>query len=340
MTVVQGATAQEEAAKRQGVREAIRAGSRISPPFLVMNCLATIVACYGLLSNSTAVVIGAMLIAMLLGPITGMALAVVDGDGDLFVDSLGAEIGGALWVLVVAFVIGLLHRDMPVGSELLNRTAPNLLDIVIALAGGAAGAYAAASPKVSAGLVGAAIATALVPPLCTCSIFLARGEVSLAMGGLLLWFANMVAIQAASSVALFLLGYRGMLSKEETKTRNFLRVGLSLSILAVLTVALGAAFFQSLAVMKLKERVTARIQTGIQGKAGAFLSEVDMRRTKTGYTAYAITRTPSAFTPEEAAAIQADLPPEVKLHVRSVLTKDTTAEGYVFESKEAADAPD
>ena len=81
---------------------------------------------------------------------------------------------------------------------------------MIALAGGAAGAYATVSPRLSVGLVGVAIATALVPPLSTCSICLARGDTRLAFGGFLLFFANLVAIQFASSVVMFLHGYHKM----------------------------------------------------------------------------------------------------------------------------------
>src|SRR3954469_737365 len=97
--------------------------SAFDVPYVVMNTLATVVACYGLLADSPAVVIGAMIIAMLLGPIVGVALGLVDGNYKLLRRALGAEIGGAVIVLVVAFVIGWLHRDLPVTHEILVRTA-------------------------------------------------------------------------------------------------------------------------------------------------------------------------------------------------------------------------
>lgn len=84
-------------------------------------------------------------------------------------------------VIVTAFTIGLLHRDIPITHEILARTAPNLIDLMVALAGGAAGAYASVSPRLSVALVGVAIATALVPPLASAIILFAHGEIRLGL---------------------------------------------------------------------------------------------------------------------------------------------------------------
>jgi uncharacterized hydrophobic protein (TIGR00271 family) len=141
------------------VRHGIIAGATLSAPYLIMNTLATIVACYGLLSNSTAVVIGAMIIAMLLGPIMGLALAMVDGDLQLLRTAVIAETIGALMVVAIGMILGKIHSGIYLTPEILVRTRPNLLDLFIALAGGAAGAYATVSPRVAIGLVGVAIST-------------------------------------------------------------------------------------------------------------------------------------------------------------------------------------
>ena len=94
----------------------------LNVPYLLMNALATIVASYGLLENSVAVIIGAMIIALLLGPITGIALALVDGDQTLLRRALLAEMAGALVVLTLSFVIGKIHGEMSLGSEIIGRT--------------------------------------------------------------------------------------------------------------------------------------------------------------------------------------------------------------------------
>ena len=142
-----------------------------------MNGMAATIASYGLLANSPAVVIGAMIVAMLMGPIVGISLALVDSDTKTLLKSLLSLLSGAVTVLATAIIIGALHKDIPMTSEILVRTVPNFLDLMIALAGGAAGAYATVSFRSSLALVGVAIATALVPPLSSASILLARGEV-------------------------------------------------------------------------------------------------------------------------------------------------------------------
>ena len=232
-------------ATREAICRSIEQNAAFSVPYVVMNTLATIVACYGLLQNSTAVVIGAMIIAMLLGPISGIALALVRGNHVLLRRALLTEIGGMLLVLGVAYIIGLAHREIPLTQEIIARTTPNILDLMIALAGGAAGAYATISPRVSAGLVGVAIATALVPPLSTCSICLARGELRLAAGGFLLFFANLVAIQFASSVVMALHGYHHVGSHKPGNGMLLRRQAISLALLIGLAGVLSYDFSQS-----------------------------------------------------------------------------------------------
>jgi uncharacterized membrane protein len=110
-------------------------------------------------------------------------------------------------VLSISVIVGMIHQDIPLGRAIISRTAPNIMDLVIALAGVAAGAYATISPRISESLVGVAIATALVPPLCVSGLMFARGETQLALGGLLLFFANLVAVQSAASIVFWLHGY-------------------------------------------------------------------------------------------------------------------------------------
>jgi uncharacterized hydrophobic protein (TIGR00271 family) len=160
---------------RERIREAIRGNTVLSTSYLIMNALAAIVASYGLLQDSAAVVIGAMIIAILLGPISGMALALVEGDNRLLSRALAAEAAGAALVFAIAYTLGRVHHDLPLGKEIWSRTSTGILDLAIALAAGAAGAYATLSPRISASPVGVAIATALVPPRCTSAICLSHG---------------------------------------------------------------------------------------------------------------------------------------------------------------------
>lgn len=300
-----------------------------------MNGLATVVAAYGLLSDSTAVVIGAMVIATLLGPITGIALALVDGDVSLLRKALTSEVKGVLLVLAVSLAIGRLHHDIPLGKELLARTSPNILDLAIALAGGAAGAYASISPRVSAGIVGVAIATALVPPLSACGICLAHGETKLAFGSFLLFFVNFVAIQFASSLVLWLHGYHLVtrLSRDD-EHRLLLRNVPSVILLLILAGALGLNLRHSLAAQRLETAVRSDLTRDIASHPGSFLAGIRISQDSNRTVVVAVLRTPFSFSPQEVKVMQSTLPkvnPPIELHVRSVLTKEATEKGWLHE---------
>jgi uncharacterized hydrophobic protein (TIGR00271 family) len=172
------------------VRATIDSISGFDAAFVTMNALATVLACYGLFENSPAVVIG----AMLLGPISGVALGLVDANNRLLRKALATLAGGVAVVYGTAFILGLVHSTFPLTNEIYARTSPNLMDLMIALSGGAAGAYAIVTPRLNLSLVGVAISTALVPPLSSSAICMARGEYRLGLGALLLAFANIVGI--------------------------------------------------------------------------------------------------------------------------------------------------
>ena len=164
---------------RDEVRVSIDLGAQFNSAYVVMNGLAAVVACYGLFESSPAVVIGAMIIGMLLGPIAGVSLGLVDRNSALVRKALLTLLGGFLVVFAVAFLLGFIHRDIPLTDEIYARTAPNLMDLMIALGGGAAGAFSMISPRLNVAFVGVAIATALVPPISSSAICLARGEYAL-----------------------------------------------------------------------------------------------------------------------------------------------------------------
>ena len=172
--------------------------------FFIMVILSCTVATYGLLSNSTAVVIGAMLIAPLMGPILGGALGISTHSNDLLKLSAKAEALGAVTAVVLAAVLTLILPRTDLTPEIMARTTPTILDLVIALASGAAGTYAICMKPQGATLPGVAIATALMPPLCVVGIGLAKQDFGVMSGALLLFLANMIAINVAA-IALFTL---------------------------------------------------------------------------------------------------------------------------------------
>ena len=196
------------------VRVTIEANALPTKMYFVMNMLSAIIASYGLIANSAAVVIGAMLVAMMLGPITGVALAIIDYRMPLLRKSLFTVAAGGFLVIAVGFVVGWLHQDQPLTAEVLSRTQPTSMDLMIALAGGTAGAYAMVSPHLSVAVVGVAVATALVPPLASSGILFANGEMALGFGAALLAFTNIIAIQFTNGLVLWLLGFRRLVDDD------------------------------------------------------------------------------------------------------------------------------
>jgi uncharacterized hydrophobic protein (TIGR00271 family) len=222
------------------VRLNIQADALPSKTFFIMNALAAIIAAYGLLSNSTAVVIGAMLVAMMLGPIAGISLALIDSRWILFKTAFKTLALGIIMIYGIGFVIGIIHPNIAITDEILARTHPNSLDLMIALAGGAAGAFASVSPRLSVAVVGVAVATALVPPLVASGILLSRAEFTLSANAFLLTFTNIIAIQVSSAMVLWIAGFRrGSTEEVRSKYLEFAkRNWVSLIILLILAVYL------------------------------------------------------------------------------------------------------
>jgi uncharacterized hydrophobic protein (TIGR00271 family) len=318
------------------VRLTITDGAKLDWAYLLMNVLATVIASYGLLSNSPAVVIGAMIVAMLLGPITAVALALVDSNRPLLRSGLLTLLAGAGGVLVTAYVIGLIHRDIPITDEIMSRTAPNLLDLMIALAGGAAGAYATVSPRLSVAFVGVAIATALVPPLTSAGILFARGEVSLAGGALLLAFTNMVGIQFASSVVLWCSGFHRL---TDTTGLGLLilarRNAVSIIMLSALVFTLSVNLDKVVAEQLYKASVRSNLQQSIDKFAGDYLAGVRFEQDTEKIIVRALVRGPSAPLPEQVADMESRLPAaptgaKSELRVRFVEARVISPNGALF----------
>jgi uncharacterized hydrophobic protein (TIGR00271 family) len=240
-------------AERVEVYRTVRRGARADADFYVMIGLSATIAALGLLLNSPAVIIGAMLVAPLMSAIVGLGLGVVQGDWRLLRLAAGASARGmtlAIFVGILAGLVGVLTgfvvRDAVPNSEILGRINPTLLDLGIALASGAAGAYALCRRDVSSSLPGVAIAAALVPPLAAAGIGLALWNGRIAGGALLLFLTNLIAISAAGGLVFLLLGFRPEL-EIQTRARVFAGGVASVAILLLaVTVPLAVLTVNSL----------------------------------------------------------------------------------------------
>ncbi|MEQ6901522.1 DUF389 domain-containing protein [Nocardioides sp. YIM 152588] len=176
----------------------------------VMLLLSAAIATFAILQDSTAVVIGAMLVAPLMVPILGLAGALVNGWSRRAVSSLALVALGAVAAVVVAYVMSgwaPAPVNVEVNTQVTSRIRPDLLDLLIAVSAGAAGAFATMAVRVASSIAGVAIAVALVPPLSVVGICLAGGLWPEALGAFLLFMTNVVAIIASAAVVFVLGGF-------------------------------------------------------------------------------------------------------------------------------------
>ncbi len=173
--------------------------------FWILLLLAAVIASAGVIGNSTATVIGAMIVAPLMTPILGTMLAIVLADRLNLVRSVALVLTGAIAVIGIAYLLGLFIA-VPVlaedNSQVAARVSPRLIDLVAALATGAVGSFALTRSDVSDTLPGVAIAISLVPPLAVVGLALESGAPDQAAGALLLFLTNVSAILASGIVVM------------------------------------------------------------------------------------------------------------------------------------------
>ncbi|NOY99722.1 MAG: TIGR00341 family protein [Chloroflexi bacterium] len=236
--------------RRAEVQVQLREEAHPDFDYFLMVVLSSMIATLGLLTNSAAVIIGAMLVAPLMSPIIALGLASLTGDEKLLRDSGSALIRGALIAVVIATLLTWINRFLPFVTlqelpvEVLSRTRPSPIDLLIALAGGLAAAFALAQPSLSAALPGVAIATALMPPLGTIGVGVAMGRWDVAGGALLLFITNAVTIAFAATLIFFVLGFSPVRRGENRLPRSLVASALFTLMLLIPLTGLSAYFFQ------------------------------------------------------------------------------------------------
>jgi uncharacterized hydrophobic protein (TIGR00271 family) len=252
--------------KQQLLLEFEESGSP-SRRYYTLATLAIIIATLGMILNSPATIIGAMLVAPLMQPILLAAIALVTSRLRLLSKALGATIKGTVLSIIIATFISLFTPIFDIPGEVLARSQPNILDLFIALAAGAAGMYVMVR-KDSVTLPGVAISVSLMPPLSAVGIGLATRNFDIAIGASLLFLTNFVAIVSAGAFILFLFGFRPY-----TKTKEgILREGATISItmLTILTILLSSTFIQVSSdgrrKSQIEEELTRQIQVITSGK--------------------------------------------------------------------------
>ncbi len=239
--------------------------------YVVLTHTSCLIATFGLISNSAAVIIGAMLVAPLMLPLRGLAFSALEGDLSLFRKALLAIMGGTLISIVLSSLIGLIAGIPEFQSEILNRTQPNLIDLGIAVAAGLISGFAKLRPRLSDALAGTAISVALMPPLCVVGLSLSQGYASLATGAFLLYVTNLLGITLACMLVFIIAGYAKMNHA----------LGVAFGLTTLLAFPLGASFLQLVEKAQLEKAIQDKL---VRETVTVGQQEVELLRTKVNWT--------------------------------------------------------
>ena len=310
-------------------------GSEPALRFYILVVVSTLIASFGLILNSTAVVIGAMLVAPLMTPIFGISLALVRGDTGLFGRAIRAEIFGVIAAVTMSLALGLTLGDFEPTNEMLSRTSPTLFDLLVAVLAGFAGAYALVDEKLSPALPGVAIATAIVPPLANCGLCLALGDVAAAVGSFLLFFANFLSILVVASVTFVLSGMARSFGAREKGFTLLKRFQLPIVAFLLIAAFLGHSLFQIAQERKMARGIrevliqeTSLIPSTVLDGMNFYLEEEEDL-----IHVVANVSTPAILTPTQVSRIQSVLTQEigrpVELIMHCALSSNVSALGSV-----------
>jgi uncharacterized hydrophobic protein (TIGR00271 family) len=304
---------------RAAVLEHVHEGAQPGARYAFMIVMACGIALLGLLQNSVAVIIGAMLISPLMGPIVqlGMGLATFELRG--IRDSLRTLLAGVALALAIAILIVWLSPLQAATSEILARTEPTFFDLLVAVFSGLAGAYATVTRKGET-IVGVAIATALMPPLAVVGYGIALGNWSIAGGAAFLFMTNLLAIALSVTIVARLYGFGGADSPKQTAWQ----AGLIVASFLLLSIPLGLAL-KRIALQSQAELVARDALEEAAARASGRVSVLRVDSGTDGVAVEAVLLLPNHVPGMEAslqARLGARLGRPVSVRVQEVLTAD------------------
>jgi len=243
------------------VYQMLSENARPSIEYYILTILSCVIATTGLNQGSTAVIIGAMIVAPLMTPILAFSLSVIWGDLQLMKTSLQSIVKGTFWAIVISAIIAYAVPLSGFNQEILSRTKPSLFDILVAIASGLVGAYGTANKKVSNSLVGIAIAVALMPPLCTVGIGVGTFDRAVTTGALILYIINLVSISLAGAVVFWVMKIHPVRAdQDEVKKRALYQIVLSLAILIGIAIPIGFYMYDGYRIGTVQRLITERIE--------------------------------------------------------------------------------
>lgn len=317
---------QLEREDRIALGENLQMNSQWNFDFMALICLSTAIASLGLILNSGAVVIGAMLVAPLMTPLLGSGLALVQGNLVMLQSAMKSVVLGFVCALIIGVVLGVVSPIEELTSEMRSRGGPNLLDLGVAFLSGVAASYCVARPRLSSALAGVAIAAALVPPIATVGISLALRETANAQGAALLFATNVVAIILGSSMNFWVAGIRGK-SADGGGALWTRRIWMTLIVLmASLCIPLGSFLVSNLPSPKvdvLRERVEPIVERVVRTQPDMRLEDVviseDEDKLLVDVTVLSTEVTPQAVVDQMIERLKLEHEGRVEVRVRTLM---------------------
>ena len=317
-------------------RDEITTGSEPALRFYILVAVSTGIACFGLISSSTAVVIGAMLVAPLMTPIFGISFALVRGDAHLLGRAVRAEVAGVAVAVAIGFVLGLMLPGLDATPEMLSRTQPNLFDLFVAILAGFAGAYALIDEKISPALPGVAIATAIVPPLANSGLCLSLGAIEGGVGSFLLFFANFLSILLVGAATFIASGMARDYGSGISRKDFFRRFGLAIVGFVLVAAFLSHSLFEIMRQRRVQAVLETVVYTELADITAAGLDKMITDEGEEELHVFLQVHTPRTLSPHQVKKLQdkmaegVDRP--VELLVRSLLSRDVSAVGHANEA--------
>ncbi|MEB3281814.1 MAG: DUF389 domain-containing protein [Lyngbya sp.] len=296
------------------LRDSLLTDAQFTQNYLVLTISSCLIATLGLLINSAAVIIGAMIIAPLMLPLRGMPFATLEGDLKLLRLSFASITVGTLMSVMCSGLVGLIIRIPEFGSEILSRTQPTLIDLLIAVVAGGVSGYAKIRPQIGDAIPGTAIAVALMPPICVVGIAISQGQWQAAFGASLLYVTNLIGINLACLGVYVLAGYAR--SSELARTISW---SISILLIALLALPLGISFVQLVNHAQVNNSIRQILVTrSLIDRPDVEVDKVSINWRKKPPEVMVIARTKDPITPDDVALVEQLLKKELALSLKVI----------------------
>ncbi|NET35951.1 MAG: DUF389 domain-containing protein [Cyanothece sp. SIO1E1] len=286
------------------LRASLLKESRLTLNFIVLIISSCLIATFGLVVDSPAVIIGAMIIAPLMLPLRGFAFAALEGDLELLRNSFVSIVVGTLIGVTFAWLAGGIIGLPEFGTEVLARTQPTLIDLLIAIVAGGISGYAKIRPELGDALPGTAIAVALMPPICTVGLTLSQGQWSYSQGAFLLYVTNLLGITMACMLIYVLAGYARGYGKNSQLSRP-LSWGVTSVLIILLIIPLGISLWQLIEQTRINDSIRRiLVQASPIGERSMELLGTEISLDQTPPSILVIVRSAEPVTPEQVDKVE------------------------------------